>query len=80
MAGRAGTGSRGRERPSGPPGAAVHCHILYRMNAINDALKEILKKRSRDSKVLCRAYFLHKDLQNAIITFFLKDNLCIDYT
>jgi len=37
--GRAGTGPCGGERPPGTPGAAVHRHILDRMNAINDSLK-----------------------------------------
>jgi len=36
----AGTGPCGGERPPGMPGAAVHRHILYRMNAINDSLKK----------------------------------------
>jgi len=35
----AGTGPSRRERPPGMPGAAVHRHILHRMNAINDSLK-----------------------------------------
>jgi len=41
----AGTGPRERERPPGIPGAAVHRHILYRINAINDSLK---KKKNID--------------------------------
>ena len=42
---RAGTGPCGRERPPGTPGAAVHRHILHRMNAINDSLKKKKKKQ-----------------------------------
>jgi len=38
--GRAGTGPSGGERPTGTPGAAVHRHILDRVNAINDSLKK----------------------------------------
>jgi len=38
--GRAGTGPCGRERLSGQPGAAVHRHTLYRINAINDSLNK----------------------------------------
>jgi len=36
----AGTGPCGREKPPGTPGAAVHRHILDRMNAINDSFKK----------------------------------------
>ena len=46
--GRAGTGPRGGERLTGRPEAAVHRHILDRMNAINDSLK---KKKGRVAKV-----------------------------
>jgi len=41
--GGAGTGPWGRERPPGLPGAAVHRHILYRMNTINDSLNKKIK-------------------------------------
>ena len=47
--GGAGTGPCGREKPPGLPGAAVHRHILHRMNAINDSFKKI-KKREREKK------------------------------
>ena len=38
--GRVGTDSCGGERPPGTPGAAVHRHILDRVNAINDSLNK----------------------------------------
>jgi len=38
--GGAGTGPCGRERLPGLSGAAVHRHILSRMNVINDSLKK----------------------------------------
>ena len=41
--GGAGTGPEEVERPPGQPGAAVHRHVLYRINAINDSLKKLKK-------------------------------------
>jgi len=50
--GGAGTAPCWGERPPGMPGAAVHRHILDRMNAINDSLK---KKKSQQTVGVCWA-------------------------
>ena len=58
-----------REATWGIPGAAVHRHILYRMNASNDSLKKILKKGRWRQKVNCLEYYLVQGCRVSIHPF-----------